>query len=398
MIATVIWWIIRTGLRRLHKATDPGDLVIKWIITLATFMFWIYLGVKAGGVGDYGSAFLVAGVAAGTGILLAIIWAPHIAEFVSNPIERLYMGSDDVAELKPLYSMATAYRKRGNYVKAIEEIHRQLANFPTDYEGWMMLAEVLAEDVKDLEGASQTIDRLLAFPNQPIKNISYALGRLADWRLRYEQDIDGARSAFQRIIDLAPNTVEAQFAEQRIAHLVSPEDLANQHDPRVIGLKRFDDRIGLMGRVIEPAPETPAADKAQSIVAHLRQFPLDNEAREKLALLYADEFKRLDMATIELEELIGRPNQMQKNVAHWLNMLADFQMRLAGDIAGGRATLERIITLFPGSAVANNANVRISQLRLELNQRSQQRTIKLGHYEQNIGLRKMNSSGAVEST
>jgi hypothetical protein len=124
--------------------------------------------------------------------------------------------------------------------------------------------------------------------------------------------------------------------------------------------------------------------------------PLDNEIREKLAIVYASEFKRLDLAAAELEQLIATPNQSQKNVAHWLNLLADFHIRLANDVDRARETLQRIIDLNPAAATANTARIRMSQLRLELNQNSLQRTVKLGNYEQNIGLKKMNSSGTNE--
>jgi hypothetical protein len=77
-------------------------------------------------------------------------------------------------------------------------------------------------------------------------------------------------------------------------------------------------------------------------------------------------------------------------------MLADFQIRLCNDVENARETLQRIIDLYPNSAAANTATVRMSQLRLELNQNSVQRTLKLGTYEQNIGLKRMNSSGVNE--
>jgi hypothetical protein len=97
-----------------------------------------------------------------------------------------------------------------------------------------------------------------------------------------------------------------------------------------------------------------------------------------------------------LEQLITTPNQTAKNVAHWLNLLADFQIQLGNDVECARQTLQRIIDLNSKSAAANMAKIRMSQLRLELNQNSIQRTLKLGTYEQDIGLKRMNSSGANE--
>jgi hypothetical protein len=79
-----------------------------------------------------------------------------------------------------------------------------------------------------------------------------------------------------------------------------------------------------------------------------------------------------------------------------LNLLADLQIRLASDMELARQTLRRVIDLYPKSAAANTANVRMSQLRLEMNQHTGQRTLKLGTYEQNIGLKRVTTDGANE--
>jgi tetratricopeptide (TPR) repeat protein len=387
--AVIAWWFCR----RIRDSDDPKDLTIKWIITAGCVVLWIWLGIQAQGAG-YGGAFVIPGVAAATGIMLAVLWTPRISSWLISPITKWYDGGDEEPEMKPLYSIAQAYRNRGNYEQAIAEIYRQLRNFPNDYQGYMMLAEVFADDLHDMEEAGKTVEHLLTIPELASKNAAYALTRLADWEVKYRSDLETARALFHRIIDLLPNTVEAQLAAQRIAHMASPEDLANMQDPRVIHLEHHEERIGLQGRVVEAPKELTPAAMAQRYVDHLREHPLDNETREKLAQLYANEYQRLDLAQGELEQLIAAPNQIPKHVVHWLNLLADLQMKLTGDAAAARKTLERIGELYPESAAANNARVRISQLKLELNQHAAQRTVKLGSYEQNIGLRKMNSSGA----
>jgi TolA-binding protein len=390
--AVIAWWFCR----RIRDSADPKDLVIKWIITVGCLGLWIYLGIQAQGAG-YGGAFIIPGVAAATGILLAILWTPQIASIMMSPITKWYDGGDEEPEVRPLYSMATAQRNRGNYDRAIAEIYRQLQRFPNDYQGYLLLAEVYADELQDLDEAQKTIEHILTIPELPPKNAAYALTRLADWLVQYRSDLEGARALFQRIIDSFPNTVEAQLAAQRIAHQASPEDLADMHDPRVIRLEHHEERIGLQGRVVQAPAAESAGATAQRYVDQLREHPLDNETREKLAQLYADEYQRLDLAAGELEQLISAPNQLPKQVAHWLNLLADFQIRLNGDVDAARRTLQRIGERYPDSAAANTARVRMSQLKLELNQRAVQKTVRLGEYEQNIGLRKMNSSGAVEN-
>jgi tetratricopeptide (TPR) repeat protein len=379
---------------RLKKSSDPAKLLFKWIITVGSVSFWVCLGLKTK-QSDPFTTFLYVCVAAITAVFVGIMWAPNIGEWIASPFTRWYDGGDIEPELRPLYSIAIGYRKRGNYDKSIAEIRRQLAQFPEDFEGWMMLADVQEKDLNDLPSALETIENILTFPNLAPKNAAYALTRVADWQLE-RSDRDAARAALERIIERLPNTEGAQLATQRIAHLASAEYLADMQQPRVITVKHSDERIGLRTESVAPVETEDVAETANRYVQHLRNYPLDNEVREKLAVLYATEYKRLDLASGELEQLISAPNQTPKNIAHWLNMLADFQVKLANDVELARQTLQRVIDLYPRSAMANTATVRMSQLKLELNQNISQRTLKLGSYEQNIGLKRMTSSGTKE--
>jgi hypothetical protein len=121
-------------------------------------------------------------------------------------------------------------------------------------------------------------------------------------------------------------------------------------------------------------------------VKHLEQHPLDTEAREKLAIIYARHYKRLDLATLELNQLINEPNQPPKLVAHWLNLLADLQIAWRR----GLRTVRR-----PGknrrrvSRTAGGGNRTVAAGPFETgNQRAKETPgAKLGVYEQNIGLK-----------
>ena len=101
-------------------------------------------------------------------------------------------------------------------------------------------------------------------------------------------------------------------------------------------------------------------------VKHLEQHPLDAEVREKLAIIYAEHYQRLDLATLELEQLIEQPEQPAKRVAYWLNLLADLQIRLGSDYETVRPTLEKIVERFPDLPVAEMAQTRLDRLKLEL--------------------------------
>jgi tetratricopeptide (TPR) repeat protein len=390
IVALICWFVVS----RLKQSAEPGALAFKWTLTVIAVGFWVFLGVKTE-KSDPLTTFLYVCVAAGTAVFVGIMWAPSIGEVIASPITRWFDGGDVAPELRPMYSIAIGYRKRGNYDKSIAEIRRQLAQFPEDFQGWMMLADVQQADLNDLPAALETVDHILTLPELAPKNAAFALARVADWQMD-NSDRDAARAALERIIERLPGTEEAQVAAQRIAHLASAEHLADMHSPRVIAMKHSEERIGLRTEPVVPAPTESVSETAQRYVQHLQEYPLDNEVRERLASLYATEFKRLDMATAELEQLITTPNQTPKNIAHWLNMLADFQIRLANDSELARETLQRVVELYPKSAMANTATVRMSQLKLELNQNSGQRTLKLGTYEQNIGLKRMSSSGTTE--
>ena len=135
-------------------------------------------------------------------------------------------------------------------------------------------------------------------------------------------------------------------------------------------------------------PEADPAEQAAEHVKHLEQHPFDSEVREKLALLYAGHYQRLDLAIGELEQLIQQPNQPAKQVVHWLNLLADLQIKHLGDFESARQTLQRIIDLDPEVAAARIAQQRIEHLKLELRKNEPRQALKLGSYEQNIGLKK----------
>jgi hypothetical protein len=274
MLAVIGWFLIG----RLKKSTDPGALVFKWVITFGVVSFWVFLGLKTKTTDPF-TTFLYVCVAAITAVFLGIWWAPTIGDFIASPLARLYDGGDTAPDLRPLYSIATGYRKRGNYQQAIAEIRRQLAQFPHDFEGWLMLAEVQFHDLNDLPTALGTIDYIVTLPELAPKNLAYALGRVADWQLE-RRDRDAARAALERIIELLPDTEASQVAAQRIAHLASAEHLEEMHQPRTLIVKHSDERIGLRSEKIQPAPSENPSVTAQRYLDHLAIHPLDNEIRE----------------------------------------------------------------------------------------------------------------------
>jgi hypothetical protein len=226
--------------------------------------------------------------------------------------------------------------------------------------------------------------------------VAYVLNLLADWHLKYCQDPDTARLFLERVGQLLPDTVEAQMAAQRIAHLASHESLMESVERTPIQLRTGVRNVGLLqdSSHLARVEEDPAVTAA-NYVAHLNEHPLDTEVREKLALLYAEHYQRTDLAVEQLEQLVEQPHQPTKQVVRWLNLMADLQIKNLHDLKAARRSLERIIDLYPAWACAAHARQRLDHLRLEVKGTEKTQDIKLGVYEQNIGLkaRKINATG-----
>jgi hypothetical protein len=85
--------------------------------------------------------------------------------------------------------------------------------------------------------------------------------------------------------------------------------------------------------------------------------------------------------------MIDAAGQPAKKITHWLNLLADLQVRHGADYATAEHTLERIIERYPNTPAAAMARTRLSHLKLEFKGKEKTAGVKMGTYEQNIGLK-----------
>jgi tetratricopeptide (TPR) repeat protein len=382
-VAVVVW----VGIRWLMRSDDPGRLVVKWILTV--LVSWIMIRKVAPMVwtGTFG-AWVGMHLVALCGLMLAAIWRHHVVDLIAKPFASIYDGGGRSLEPAPYYSMAQARRKRGDYAGAIGEIRRQLEKFPNDCEGQLMLAEILVEDMNDLPGAELTVHRMCQQPGHTPRQVAVALNFLADWHLKYAQDRDAARRELEQIVTRYPDSELSVLAAQRIAHLADTAYLLETHDRRRIAMTRGVQDVGLLSEAEQPTiPEADLGRVVEAYVQHLEAHPLDTEAREKLAILYADHYQRLDLAADQLEQLITHPHQPARRVVHWLNLLADVQIRHGANYEVARQTVQRIIDLYPGSAAAQTARNRLDRLKLEIKGQTKSPSVKLGSYDQDVGLR-----------
>jgi tetratricopeptide (TPR) repeat protein len=375
-LALVIWLMIHS----IRNAEDPLRMIFKWVLTWPLVAL-ILLSLNL--LGAYAPMLI-----AFCGIILSILWTPHIIPFLFQPLTGAFDGGNIPPDPAPLYSIARSKQKQGRYLEAVTDVRQQLERFPTDVEGHLLLAQIQAEDLKDLPGAELTIHHFCAQPGHAPKNLVYALYSLADWHLKLGQDREAAQRALEKIIELLPDTEFSLGAAQRIAHLAQTEQLLAPHEEKKFAVPEGVRNLGLLQA--RDQPKTAAADPAQlaaQYVSHLEQHPLDTEAREKLAVLYVDHYHRLDLATAELEQLIVEPNQPDKLVVHWLNLLADLQIRSGAPYETVRDTLQRIVERHPDLAAAEMARHRLSLLRLELKAAEKTGAVKMGTYEQKLGLK-----------
>ena len=347
------------------------------------------IGFAAGGMA--GAAIAITGVflTVAGGFVMYAIWRHSIIDLVANPITSIFDGGSEPPEPKPAYSMAQAKRKSSRPLEAIVLIREQLAKFPTDFEGVMLLANIQAEDLNDLPGAEITLNHFCDAKNVPDRQVVGALTQLADWHLKKSADVDGARAALQKIVARFPDTEMALRAEQRLAHLGETEKIIlAQHDRQALAVPAGVNNIGLLDSTDFLRPKEIEPGKLAAVyVKHLEQHPHDAEVREKLAVIYARDFKRLDLATLELNQLLNEPRHSAKQMAAWLNQLANFQVELGADAAAVAATLEQIVERFPDSPMAEIAQRRLARVNYEIKGQQATAEVKLGVYEQRLGLK-----------
>jgi len=393
LAAAGIGWIV---VRSVQKAEDPARMIFKWVLTvlMLVLMFWKVAPIV--GQGGYSGAFGGIPLTAACGLVLAIIWRHSIASLVAKPFSSLYDGGDQEVDPQPAYSIAQSRQKQGKYLEAVAEIRKQLDRFPTDMEGQMLLAQIQAENLKDLPGAEITIERFCAQPGHAPMNIAYALYSMADWHLSVGQDAEAARRDLEKIIQMLPDSEFSLGAAQRIAHLGNLDMVLAPHDRKKFEVTEGPKNLGLMLARDQGKPkETDPGKIAADYVKHLEAHPQDTEAREKLAIIYADHYGRLDMATDQLDQLITQPNQPGRLVVHWLNLLADLQIRSGSDYETVKATLERIVDRGPEMAAAGIARNRLALLKLEMKGKKKTEGVKMGTYEQNIGLKQGVGRGGI---
>ena len=164
----------------------------------------------------------------------------------------------------------------------------------------------------------------------------------------------------------------------RMEPLLPAERMMTQDHVAGTGIAAFNDGI---------RDNIKGDNDAQALVSHLEAYPNDIDAREKLAHLYADFYGRVPLAVEQLQLLIALPNQPPRRVAEWLTRVSDMLARDASQLEEAKAALQEIVDRYPDTAQSAAAQARLSTLGRTVRAQARTSALKLGEYEQNIGLR-----------
>jgi hypothetical protein len=251
----------------------------------------------------------------------------------------------------PAYSRALAKIKFGKYQEAEWEVIRELERFEDDFEGWMMLAELYANQFHDLVSAEETVLDLLAQPNVNVVQSAIALHRLADWHLKLAQDPDGARWALEQISARAPGSHLDKMARLRIGQLPSSKrEMIEQAKGKTIPLPPAAAPGDVAAPPLESGlPREEALARANQCVENLRRDPNDVPAREELARLFMHGLGQLAQAVEQMELLVGMPDQPAEKVVEWLGLMAVWHLKFGGDAKASGQIMGRLVESFPNS-------------------------------------------------
>lgn len=267
----------------------------------------------------------------------------------------------------PAYAHATANLKFGKYRQAEQAILIELEKCETDFDGWLMLAELYAKQFHDPAEAERTIHGLCNEPATTLAQAAIALNRLADWQLQLRNDPVAARRALEEIVRRGPGTHLAKMAELRMKHLpATSEEWQEQHRTRTIHLPALGDQLDAPQN--ESAPQISPAKAlalANRCVEKLHENPADVPTREKLAEILADQLGKTGMAVEQIESLMEMPGQPPEKMAAWLALIAAWEIRQGGDRQAARQHLERLIREYPASVQALAARRRLDVLDME---------------------------------
>lgn len=342
------------------------------------------------------------------------------ALYAFQRINRLRLANEGAPEAKQVVRIVEDFGLKKDFQgwempvihwqEEMRELIDYLTNHPKDWDAREKLSTIYSHECKDVQKAVSQLEILLGIDGQPRKKVAQWLNMEADYYI-CDHDLAGARRALERIGELYPDSAPAHLAQNRIALLAkelekeAPETLPVpktdpnlQKDNKKHFVKAVRDTI--QKRSGEALPEKkgngyvivggPSSGQSEEPVAAeknsensgwikdleryniiLERDPMDYEANEEVAAIYAYKMGESEAGIAQLNMLIDTPNQPAAKVALWLNRQADFYVHdrslpPAVRIERAKAALTRIKDLLPCTPFVPQAQRRMQYLKLEL--------------------------------
>lgn len=303
---------------------------------------------------------------AGWGFAAAIVLWPVVQFLTLEPRKHV-----------PAYGRAVARMKFGDYRQAEQEIILQLEKCEDDYEGWMLLAQLYAEQFGEIANATATIDDLCAQPGITPFQISRAYQRLADWYLAGPADPYAAKAALEIIVKRIPDTPFARSAQQRIATLpLDREELLEQREVKRLRLPSLSESPAPDSDSADEVPKLPvnsaiaARDSARRRLTRLNTRieadPNDWSLREQKLILIAEELNEAAAAVRDLEERLAAGTVPVDRIPACLAHCAGWRLKQLNDRDGAKRILERLIREFPNTPQAYGASSQLWTMEQEV--------------------------------
>ena len=267
-------------------------------------------------------------------VVTGMLWVGPVFEHLTEKFIRSLYGFGDKQEAKPKYDPAESKWKSGHPKEAIKLIEEQLAEFPGDFEGQILKAQIQMESLKDFESAEATLLEISSQKKHNAGKIAMVLNQLADWYLK-KDDKESSKKILMGLCARYPKTQIEFNCSQRLARMDFAIDSTDKRD---------------------------ASELVSLCLKQLDQHPLDYHTREQLARIYFNRYDKPDLAWEEMNKLFSNPFQQPKDITRWLNLMADWHLK-RNNPNGARACLEQIISRYPDLPYAEEADNRLTKIR-----------------------------------
>ncbi len=308
------------------------------------------------------SLLAIGGMCVYVGILavVATIWVPPFLDLVFGPLFNLFDGGGEEHERVPLLGPIRKARSFQHWDEALELLNEQLEEFPTSYQLQFMKLELLAADMKDLEPAREQSQWMIDELSLSSQQICSVWNSLADWEVSVGRDSEKAKEALNQIVEAFPDSAMQERALDRISRLQGNDAIQLEDNRQPVRIEKEVRDLGLANM----ARSGPAAgrdrgeeleEEMASLTSAIEMNPRDVESRQRLAWLYGTFHKDLDSARTQYDFLLSRPNVEKMEKIRLLNRWVELQQECGASVAELGATLERILSIQPKGAQADQA-------------------------------------------